>query len=1142
LKEDVEAYAKKANSHVEPVLNSVTIPSLETLLKKLLERHSLDGRFITRTTKTLLRLANHVNPNPPRNASPAEEYNHRQRLSVLLARDKGQVPMLWLALIIGTILSSKGFEELKKLNPFLSDLQIKTLESLTAALMLVVNRLGQLARCISDCVELLSLLRKGSSQDAIELSSDALAKQLCTKRHYITKSSNSGGFVYDPRFLVFEFMHDIVLRKSQVDLIEEFKIAIVNKDSRCNQMLMGAGKTTVVAPLLALLLGDGKKLVAQVVPRALFDFSCNVMRSRFSAILQKQVYTFAYDRFKPPEESLLRKLKKAKSSRGIVIATPTTLKSFALKFVETCNAIQETKRALHDNSKEPRTFSLLALVGKKTNQQLEDESLQSVLSSLQKQARLCCQILTLFKEGTLLLDEVDLILHPLKSELNWPMGRKDPLDFTRKGIRWDIAFFLIDGMMQGSGASTSTSNLEDSMGARKIIEELKREMTKGIEENEVQVTPHMVIVSPSFYHQKIKLLIAKWGIHYLRMKKVVGDEKMLLQYIMGGNGNSTADYNQQQQVLSSLKLSGLGQDQVQILNLMKEWICSYLLNVLKKINRVHYGLLQPLDLKRALAIDPNTPESRRLLAVPFVGKDVPSMASEFAHPDIVIGLAGLAYRYEGLRFSDFIKVLSELRGRLENESGPYKKRTTTLLYNNWVKYAGGKVRGTKDERDYQENDALLGAELVAVTDELSAAIERAELSVRPDEDLFNDLWPLHLVDLRDEDQVNALYRLLYKLPHVVEYYLRNFVFPVTCRHQGVKLSACGQALGGDMVFQHRFGFSGTPSDLLPKELGRCHYEKGSDAKMMHFLTDTNVTSYEYIHKGWGVNSLLDKVASTDSSALIDTGALITGMSNYQVAMYLLQHGLSGKDGVVFLDEMDRKMILVRKGYMVMKLAQCGVPLERRFAFYDQIHTTGMDIKHVLDAKAILTLGKDMTFRDYAQGAFRMRGIGKGQTVNVYIVPEVKKLIDGTDSGGGGGGNSNNVLSNVSAWLVVNSMRSETLQQNLLLEQSMKNVWRKRAYECLKDDYVESIYGSNPNHLNKQKLNVNKSLDIFRERVDYHISNKFSDGMNKTLLKKLKDLAQEHHKIIYNEDQVVVDGLVNECRKYLPEHCGTKLPL
>ena len=55
-------------------------------------------------------------------------------------------------------------------------------------------------------------------------------------------------------------------------------------------------------------------------------------------------------------------------------------------------------------------------------------------------------------------------------------------------------------------------------------------------------------------------------------------------------------------------------------------------------------------------------------------------------------------------------------------------------------------------------------------------------------------------------------------------------------------------------------------------------------------------------------------------------------------------------------------------------------LHRRFAFYDQIHTTGMDIKHALNARAALTLGKDMTFRDLAQGAFRMRGIGEGQTV------------------------------------------------------------------------------------------------------------------------------------------------------------------
>ncbi len=46
--------------------------------------------------------------------------------------------------------------------------------------------------------------------------------------------------------------------------------------------------------------------------------------------------------------------------------------------------------------------------------------------------------------------------------------------------------------------------------------------------------------------------------------------------------------------------------------------------------------------------------------------------------------------------------------------------------------------------------------------------------------------------------------------------------------------------------------------------------------------------------------------------------------------------------------------------------QFGVTLERRFTFYDQIHTTGMDIKHVANATAVITLGKDMVFLDYIE--------------------------------------------------------------------------------------------------------------------------------------------------------------------------------
>ena len=39
----------------------------------------------------------------------------------------------------------------------------------------------------------------------------------------------------------------------------------------------------------------------------------------------------------------------------------------------------------------------------------------------------------------------------------------------------------------------------------------------------------------------------------------------------------------------------------------------------------------------------------------------------------------------------------------------------------------------------------------------------------------------------------------------------------------------------------------------------------------------------------------------------------------------------------------------------------------RFGVPDQVHTTGTDIPQPLDACAVVTLGKDMDLRDYAQG-------------------------------------------------------------------------------------------------------------------------------------------------------------------------------
>merc|ERR1712185_392117 len=95
---------------------------------------------------------------------------------------------------------------------------------------------------------------------------------------------------YDPRFLVFEFLLGFMLRRRQYELVMEFAMRALEGKSSVNQMIMGQGKTTVIAPMLALILANGKRLIMQVCPAALLEMSRSVMRTRFSNVINKRVY------------------------------------------------------------------------------------------------------------------------------------------------------------------------------------------------------------------------------------------------------------------------------------------------------------------------------------------------------------------------------------------------------------------------------------------------------------------------------------------------------------------------------------------------------------------------------------------------------------------------------------------------------------------------------------------------------------------------------------------------------------------------------------------------------------------------------------------------------------------------------------
>lgn len=77
--------------------------------------------------------------------------------------------------------------------------------------------------------------------------------------------------------------------------------------------------------------------------------------------------------------------------------------------------------------------------------------------------------------------------------------------------------------------------------------------------------------------------------------------------------------------------NNLHDEHTKMLNLGHDWLTAFLPFVLQKVSRVHFGLLQPADIQQLEDDGVKIPTSRKLVAVPFVAKDVPSRASGCPH-------------------------------------------------------------------------------------------------------------------------------------------------------------------------------------------------------------------------------------------------------------------------------------------------------------------------------------------------------------------------------------------------------------------------------------------------------------------------------------------------------------------------------
>ena len=376
LEQDIEDFAVHENAGALPVLKATfdgnavmpagldsAIASVNALVAALEQLRAKDTVAVKDGVEELLALCNSSSSDDMREVA----FSLRQRAGL-------EVPIefSFLAACTATSSDSRG---ISVYNPSaISEADSDGIISATLLLMMSANRIThatlalQQARSLQKVLEQMRPLAGVADRltdfnrlhKELLTQSDSLAATLMMQRTYVARTG-PGVYEFDPRFLLFEFCHGLLLRPSQVQLVNKLLAEMEAGRSVCHQMIMGAGKTTVVGPLLAMLLANANTLVFEVVPPALLDFSAGVLRERFSAAIRKPVFTFTFDRYTKVTPQLVAKFRTARRLRAVIVAAPSSVKSFMLKFIEICHNLNRQKNLVREEKEKKaaeKRFSL----------------------------------------------------------------------------------------------------------------------------------------------------------------------------------------------------------------------------------------------------------------------------------------------------------------------------------------------------------------------------------------------------------------------------------------------------------------------------------------------------------------------------------------------------------------------------------------------------------------------------------------------------------------------------------------------------------------------------------------------------------------------------------------------------------------
>lgn len=267
-----------------------------------------------------------------------------------------------------------------------------------------------------------------------------------------------------------------------------------------------------------------------------------------------------------------------------------------------------------------------------------------------------------------------------------------------------------------------------------------------------------------------------------------------------------------------------------------------------------------------------------------------------------------------------------------------------------------------------------------------------------------------------------------------------------------------------------------------------------------------------------LSDICNVIKKESITCLIDVESFLINYTSEQVARYLIKE-LNYVNYVIYISP-DNKILYVNKNEEILEYYG-NLDVNKQFVYYDQRHITGIDIKQSIVTKGIVTFRKISTYRNMAQGIYRLRALGNHQTINYLILSndDVKNITSTHDI--------LNVLKNNEIESSIMKESIGKIQNSYTLCRSMYNKYFIVKNLIKNDNIDEKIYVKLTSEQYKKSY-IEQKIKMFPESIKLVIMNRLNEnptsltifGNNKQNIEYVSSYLQKSkqyiQKIIDNE--------------------------